>query len=499
MSIALLARWALLGTERAASPTLDPELSALALGQDAPRTLLRQAAWSSVCERAARLPVRAPSALPECPDESTPGMGAQAALVLREIIARDDPRLVEECLNLLTRAGRHLEPELLPRLLADARDPLSRERVLAAGGHLARWLAQLNPDWSVATDDDSAAVWREGTLAQRAVWLRAQRQHDPEYAREQLAAVFADEAPAARADLLASLQTGLNPADEAFLERALDDRRKEVRRVAAQLLVRLPDSGLVNRAWSRASGLLAAQAGGWLRKGSLQVQLPSSCDAAMQRDGIDAKPPAGYAGGARSYWLEELLARVPPQRWTLHFEQDAAALWTMSTKHEFADSLQRGWLRAAAAADATDWIAVALSNGAWVRHGHELAQQLAQSVARSAEAEEHIAAQLQLRPQESPELLLEALPRPWSPAFSVRVVDWLRQRWNQLAPRQRDHDMHTALAIAAHALDAGPALDDRHWQAPTDARLPKALTEFLAVHRLRHQFLHSLQQEASTS
>ena len=55
MSLADLAQRALLGTERGAAAVVDADLATLALADDAALTLLRQAAWAAVRERAGGL------------------------------------------------------------------------------------------------------------------------------------------------------------------------------------------------------------------------------------------------------------------------------------------------------------------------------------------------------------------------------------------------------------------------------------------------------------
>ena len=93
--------------------------------------------------------------------------------------------------------------------------------------------------------------------------------------------------------------------DETFLEAALDDRRKEVRGAAADLLARLPESALRRRALERALPLLKFKSNK-LRRKTIEVTLPEACDKAMQRDGVEPKP--GFRGvGEKAWWLQQML------------------------------------------------------------------------------------------------------------------------------------------------------------------------------------------------
>ena len=64
-----------------------------------------------------------------------------------------------------------------------------------------------------------------------------------------------------RARFLAALATGLTVDDDAFLEQALDDRRKEVREAALELLRRLPGSSLGRRMAERARAAVRVERG----------------------------------------------------------------------------------------------------------------------------------------------------------------------------------------------------------------------------------------------
>lgn len=495
MSIEVLARMALLGTERAPAPPLAAELAMLAINDDPPRTLLRQAAWCGLTERAGWMPGQPNIDMPECAPETLPAIGEESALLLLEMLAREDAELMRECLQKVLAHGLRLNERMLPRMLAHYADPRQRALVIEAGGAMARWLVRLNPAWAVTVVAGSESDWTDGNQQQRVAFLVAERARDPAAARARMQAVFAAETPAARAEFLAALATGLNADDEEFLETAKDDKRKEVRRVAIELLRQLPESQLAARAFALAQPLLLLNPGGWLRKAALEVSLPEACTPAMQRDGIEAKPPAHYKGGERSFWLEELLARVPPERWVKLFAMDAAALWSLVEKHEFADTLRRGWLRAAIAAGDLEWVQLGLGHGALLQADDQLARQLAQRIAQAPDGEQRIAAHLDAHPQESPDLLLAALPSPWSAAFSAQLVAWLRARWNQHAAKGREYLLHSTLKLAAHQMDLTHALDENGWNSDREGRLPRVLAEFFATHGLRRAFLLSLQQD----
>ncbi len=87
--------------------------------------------------------------------------------------------------------------------------------------------------------------------------LTALRARHPALARDLLAGTWTTERAEDRLMFLDSLRTGLQPADEPFLEQALSDRSRNVLATAAELLSSLPDSALAGRMAARAAACVA--------------------------------------------------------------------------------------------------------------------------------------------------------------------------------------------------------------------------------------------------
>ncbi|MDA0185818.1 DUF5691 domain-containing protein, partial [Solirubrobacter phytolaccae] len=200
--------------------------------------------------------------------------------------------LVEEWLGLAGRAGVRPPPELAPALLdyAEAR-PERHTSVLEAVGPLALWLAAREPRWAYALPADDG-VWKAGTPDERHALLVRRRREDPAAARELLASTWAEETWEDREAFLGELELGLTDADEPLLEAALDDRRKPVRDVAAELLARLPGSAFAARAAAAVRPLLRVEAG------ELVVTLPDA-----------------QGRGRRSERLTAMIAAAPLATW----------------------------------------------------------------------------------------------------------------------------------------------------------------------------------------
>ncbi|HEX5083719.1 MAG TPA: DUF5691 domain-containing protein, partial [Blastocatellia bacterium] len=252
--------------------------------------LFGAAAAVSLYVRAGSLSLKDEQPLPEASDpDDAPRCGEQSAIRLEMMLRGEYKELLPEWLAKTAAAGRRAPEELLTLLLNTGRtmEDISGE-ILSVLGARGRWLAAQNPDWAYAIGVFDETLWETGSSQQRAAVLAELRKRDAARARELLASNWAQESPKDRADFLEALKYGLSIDDEAFLEAALDDRRKEVRGVAVDLLARLPESALRRRMIERVRPLITFKLNKLKRK-TIEVTLPETCDKAMQRDGVDQK------------------------------------------------------------------------------------------------------------------------------------------------------------------------------------------------------------------
>jgi len=264
--------------------------------------------------RAGRRPLALPAAqLPgPAPAEVLPEVSPAAARLLQRFVGSHPDRvLAGQWLQRCAAAQRRVPPVLSAVLLDLGRTQVGlREALRLVLGNRGAWLAHQHEAWCWASTPSTPDTWQTADLPARCALVRAQRLQDPAAARALIASTWHVDPPQDRVAFLELLRVGLQDADEALLERALDDRRKEVREVAGELLRSLPASALVGRCRDRLAPL-------WHWSGGrLQAEPPAAFDPAWVRDGLSEKPPAGTGAGARAWWLRQLLGAVPVGVWT---------------------------------------------------------------------------------------------------------------------------------------------------------------------------------------
>lgn len=247
-----------------------------------------------------------------------------------------------------------------------------RPQALAFAGARGLWLARLNPDWKFAlrstsggvvlpAPEDTEAVqrlWEEGLFAERVALLTAVRDHAPAVGIELLTTTWSTERAEDRLMFLDSLRTRLVDGDEPFLEGALADRSRNVRSTAAELLSALPGSALAGRMADRAISCISLDLSE--DEARISVEAPHECDAAMQRDGVSAVPPAGR--GERSWWLGQLVEAAPLGIWTTRLRGlTPDRIVTLPVADGWGEELHAAWCRAAVRQRDTAWSRALLS------------------------------------------------------------------------------------------------------------------------------------------
>lgn len=411
----------------------DPEAAVLQAG--AAVGLYRQAGWRPLVD-GAPLPPASPA------DDRLP-VSEAAALRLDAMVAGRFRPVLPEWLALVAAAGRRVPADRLRALLDVASaNPGLRAATVAVAGERGRWLGGLNPSWAWAAAGegvDDRATWATAPPPTRRLLLGRLRAADPAAARELLASTWATETPDDRAAFVATLTAGLSMDDEPFLEAALDDRRKEVRQAAAALLWRLPDSRLAARMAGRARPLVRLT-GSAARK-QVEATFSDDVDAAMARDGIVAKPPAGQ--GERAWRLHQLVAATPLRTWPASLRRPPARLV------ELADpALRRAWAAAAVNQGDEAWAAALLDAGVDLEEPALLG---AVAHDRAVAVATDRVGRLGLTPAVLD--LLDHCPPPWGRPLSLAVVERLDAVVKQ---RRRDAD---GLAVRARLGDLGARLD----------------------------------------
>ncbi|MEV4532993.1 DUF5691 domain-containing protein [Asanoa sp. NPDC049518] len=331
------------------------------------RALLEAAAVALTYRRAAETPLPGRPTIAPAPDEIRPVVPPPAAERLDMLLTEGatgwgGPAQRAVLGQWLVEAGKRqllAPPETLPILLdLGRRDTGLRPALGAVAGRRGHWLAQRQADWRYFRDvgGEAAAAdaqdWLTGTPGERLAYLVALRASDPAKGLELLTETFDAEPPHDRVLLLGALETGLDLRDEALIEHALDDRRREIRQVAAELLRKLPGSALGRRMATRAAASVH------FADSALVVTAPSTIDAAMLRDDIDPSPPRGVGLGA--WLLEEIVSATPLEFWTTLTGRDPGGVLASPVADGWQPVLLRGLARATAAQHEPAWAAALL-------------------------------------------------------------------------------------------------------------------------------------------
>jgi hypothetical protein len=478
---------AIVGTQRrpCRPDTVDgPLATVLRAGELDAEGILSAAAAMTTLRRAARKPgeLTAPAPAPAETAELAP---PRAATRLGRLIGdlgglnyRQRLALLEEWLELARERGLLVPPRHLAALANLATDERHlRPPVLATGGARLAWLAGqpgAGWDWVLAAETEPPGdEWLTGTIEARVSHLAAARAADPEHGRELLEQVWPQEKATDLAALIGACAAGLNAGDEAWLEKALDDRRVQVREAAAALLAVLPGSAYRERAAERAQACCHLDA-----EGRIEVVLPGQFDAAMRRDGLSLKPPQGM--GEKAWWLRQIVANAPLDCWST-LDQNPVGLLARQARDDWIGLLRQGWVRAAARQRSVPW-ALALTRHPSTQ-GTELAELL--SVLPQEVLWERATEMVRAGDSRIAEVL-QATPTPWPRALTEALVAHLH---GGTVGRQ---GYWWALALAAERrLDPAAVLPAiRALLPPSEGRLRDALErleETLTVRLEMHQ------------
>lgn len=384
--------------------------------------LLDAAALATLYKRAGRKPLRDLTPVEAAGGEDRPLPRSGAVRRLAAMLGGFQTAALGEWLRAADEYGWGVPPEHLPALADYARNRSDyRPLVIAAAGRRARWLAELNPEWrflyAADAESNDPESWTHGNAVQRRTWLRSLRRQDPAAARDELAEAWPNEAALTRTEFLGLFAEGLSPADEEFLEAALDDRSREVRRVAARLLARLPGSKHGVRMTARLNAQLTPT------QGVLAVDLPRTLTPSMERDGIDSQNPEGI--GKRAWWFHQIVANTPLQAMDL--------TWLHTPVEGCApEVLQSAWTEAAIRERSVSWARELLS--ATANTGRRNPAELL----RLLPPDEWAQAVNALRNTVDVAELVGGLPVPWPPALGGMILDQLakvgtNRAWARLA------------------------------------------------------------------
>lgn len=364
---AILLKQAMVGTDRPLTPNPLEEtpgrieavesLCETISSDSAAWRLLLKAGCYAVVERTGFEPEMETDPRPKTSShDERPAMNSKIVDILFEFLKEypDQPQVVLHLLRKLEEKRLVFPVETLSRFL----DVLSQRRLFKEEGlgtiskllgERGRWLAGKNPDWRWASDhpvDETATdlseleeIWNEGTFSERKTVLQILVGRAPKSAKRFVTKTWKNDKAEHREAFLSLLENSFDDSDIEFLEASLSDRSKNVRKIAAVCLARLPNSDFSQRIRKRAENILHLA-------GAPAHSTPSITPLAeftkdMKADGFEEKPPQGV--GEKSWWTAEVLKLVPPVFWEKRFGMTPSQILAALAKDDYFSSVLYAW------------------------------------------------------------------------------------------------------------------------------------------------------------
>ena len=179
-----------------------------------------------------------------------------------------------EFFNLLSQKNRTLPPSSLPDLFEKSlTNPTFWNQIKPVLGNPGEWLLYQNADWDLLWEKGEEIDWKTASKTKRTRLLsQIRKSKNPEKAIEHLTATWSQEDWKTKVDFLKELKNGLSKKDESFLENCLKEKRKEIRKQAASLLVKIPKSQLSTDVYNFVENSFS------LHNGTLKVEFPEEID-----------------------------------------------------------------------------------------------------------------------------------------------------------------------------------------------------------------------------
>ena len=513
---------ALLGTERrtATLPSLAAPLGSLLaqIGENADsarpeQAFLGAATLLSAYKRAGQQRPAVSMEPPPTPCEleerlyCTPDAAGHLSLMLNGQYAD----VLPEWLSLLVKRGKLVPPEQIADLLdLGKKQEHLRGDIQLSTGRRGQWLSIQNPQWDYlvpneADPDTWQATWETGNSGTRRALLGKVRRVEPARARALISSTWKEDKAAERCAFITILSEALSIEDEPILEIALDDRSKDVREKAAELLSQVPGSGLMYRMVEGVLPLVSYKEirhrklfGGTTDKSYIDIALPEEYTAQMKRDGIEQKAPHTRLG-ERAYWLSQILGRIPPALWCERWGvPPGAILAATQNSKEWRDLLMGAWAEAARRHKDVQWVRALLVHSQNDSMVEDIALRLLW-VLPAQEREEHAIAILKrnhaaLYTAAMPVALLWQLESPWSMELS-RLV--LRSAAHYIAEVSTLGGWEVRESLQGFARLMPPAILEEataslFGKASANIYFTVAVDEFLATIRFRRDMLKEL-------
>ncbi|MFT5263474.1 MAG: hypothetical protein ACI8YQ_002217 [Polaribacter sp.] len=436
-----LIRIALLGSDRTELPeSLREEIKALGVeDKDRAKAILRAVTKWQMQQKAAYIPPRFEGEWPLAPDTANERFcSPNATKYLQQIMDGKYEQVLPEFFSIAKSEACFLPPEQVPTLLQQASENPGQAALLKPlmGAH-AKWLAAQHPEWSLLFAETAIEDWPDVGFQQRVHIFRKMRERNISVSLELLQSVWKDIDFRQKKSFLKVMRFTVCLEDEVILEVALTDKRKEVRKVAAELLQSIPESKLLQRVWQGLEELVHIKKG---KDGEEkpEVQLPNEISPAMLRDGIDPSQQ-WLRGGLRASRLGQMMAIIPPGKWEEKFKRAPTKLIEIFAQSDYAIILLQSFSHAATLHRNDDWAIAILEF--WLYHHHLdrwvdfMPKQLCENL--SAEAFNRIAIPAleycdQLPTDEDPiTILIRKNTHPWNEsltqAFIMKCKEWISE------------------------------------------------------------------------
>lgn len=336
MSWQELTKIALLGTENStfSAHTLQSlQAQGIDINKEAPLILAESAALFAQMRKAGFLLENFAGPMPEAAPVSGEKYGSlKTVRHLNLILEGKFTAVLPEFIQHLLESGKVFPAEQLPSLMQHPSVNQYWEMLEQVIGEGGRWLLSQHPEWRKRIENAENHNWQTGTKEERISLLQHLRRSDPVQALEMLQSTWEQEDFRDKAAFLNQMEWGLSMDDEDFLEKCLEEGRKEVRLEAAKLLALLPDSSFVNRMYSRAMTFFRWNSAG------LNVHIPDEMIDGAMDDGLLKVHPA-WQGGAKAGYLGQVAGYIPPQHWELFFDKTPAEILKLFALSDWGDTL----------------------------------------------------------------------------------------------------------------------------------------------------------------